>query len=203
MSTPDRPDLDPARDSGYADPGSTTRTEARAGREGSYRREPEAGGPAPQDAGYRERDTGYREEPGLRDDTGRDAGHPDADHEAGRAAGAPATDPGRSGDAGHRAGAAGQTANGQEGMERLFPQDRAEAYVARWDSVKGSFVDEPRRAVAQADALVGELLDELDQLFREQRRSLEQGLDADASTTEDLRQALRRYRSFFDRLLTL
>ena len=65
------------------------------------------------------------------------------------------------------------------------------------------FVDEPRQAVQQADALVGELLDDLERLFREQRQDIEQGLDNDDTSTEDLRMALRRYRSFFDRLLSV
>lgn len=85
----------------------------------------------------------------------------------------------------------------------LVTRDRAESYGARWDSVKGEFVDEPRRAVADADALVGELLDELQELFKQQRTQIEQGLDADETSTEDLRLALRRYRSFFDRLLSI
>jgi hypothetical protein len=90
-----------------------------------------------------------------------------------------------------------------EQRERLVPEDRAASYGSRWDAVKGTFVDEPREAVAQADALVGELLDELEALFREQRRSIEQGLDNDETSTEELRLALRRYRSFFDRLLAI
>jgi hypothetical protein len=88
-------------------------------------------------------------------------------------------------------------------LERLVPASRVEEYTSRWDSVKGEFVDEPRQAVAKADKLVGELLDELDQLFRKQRSDLEHGLDADETSTEDLRLALRKYRSFFDRLLAL
>ncbi|QYN31892.1 hypothetical protein K1T35_24980 [Pseudonocardia sp. DSM 110487] len=92
---------------------------------------------------------------------------------------------------------------GDEGRERLVPEDHAASYGSRWDAVKGTFVDEPREAVAQADALVGELLDELETLFREQRRSIEQGLDNDETSTEDLRTALRRYRSFFERLLAV
>jgi hypothetical protein len=87
--------------------------------------------------------------------------------------------------------------------EPLVPTDRAQSYGSRWDTVKGTFVDEPREAVAQADALVGELLDELQNGFREQRRRIEHGLDADQTSTEDLRVALRRYRSFFDRLLSI
>jgi hypothetical protein len=69
--------------------------------------------------------------------------------------------------------------------------------------VKGAFVDEPRQAVAAADQLVSELLDELQELFRSQRHDIEQGLDADQTSTEDLRLALGRYRSFFDRLLSV
>lgn len=87
--------------------------------------------------------------------------------------------------------------------EQLVPASRADSYGSRWDAVRGAFVDEPRQAVAQADALVGELLDEMEQLFREQRRNIEHGLDTDETNTEDLRLALRRYRSFFDRLLSL
>jgi hypothetical protein len=86
--------------------------------------------------------------------------------------------------------------------ERLVPADRADDYGRRWDALKGDFVDEPRRAVRQADELVGELLDELQRLFGDQRRNLEQGFDHDRASTEDLRLALRRYRSFFDRLLS-
>lgn len=85
----------------------------------------------------------------------------------------------------------------------LVTRDRAESYSSRWDTVKGEFVDEPRRAVADADALVGELLDELQELFKAQRSEIERGLDADETSTEDLRVALRRYRSFFDRLLSI
>ena len=96
------------------------------------------------------------------------------------------------------------SANGDGGdRAALVTRDRAESYGARWDAVKGEFVDEPRRAVADADALVGELLDELQELFKQQRTQIEQGLDADETSTEDLRVALRRYRSFFDRLLSI
>lgn len=97
----------------------------------------------------------------------------------------------------------GSTEGVDRDPERLVPADRAAEYGRRWNEVKGSFVDEPRRAVGAADVLVGELLDDLERLFREQRSRLEQGLDTDQASTEDLRVALRRYRSFFDRLLTL
>ena len=127
-------------------------------------------------------------------------------------AGAPVRDAGSASAAGVGAGTAGvgagaahhdSSADGDEERAALVTRDRADSYSARWDSVKGEFVDEPRRAVANADALVGELLDELQELFKQQRTQIEQGLDADETSTEDLRVALRRYRSFFDRLLSI
>ena len=87
--------------------------------------------------------------------------------------------------------------------DRLVTAERADSYSSRWEEVKGEFVDEPRQAVVKADALVGELLGELGQLFDRQRSSIEHDLDNDDVSTEELRVALRRYRSFFDRLLSV
>ena len=84
----------------------------------------------------------------------------------------------------------------------LIEPDRAESYNSRWNELKGEFVDDPRRAVRGANELVGEVLDELEELFRSQRADLEHGLDSEQTTTEDLRLTLGRYRSFFDRLLS-
>ena len=84
----------------------------------------------------------------------------------------------------------------------LIEPERAESYNSRWNELKGEFVDDPRRSVRGANELVGEVLDELEELFRSQRADLEHGLDSEQTTTEDLRQALGRYRSFFDRLLS-
>lgn len=106
---------------------------------------------------------------------------------------------------GPSAASVAQTSQGEDssGRERLVSADRAQSYGTRWDAVKGEFVDEPRRAVADADALVGELLDELQTLFTEQRKGIERSMAADETSTEDMRLALRRYRSFFDRLLSI
>jgi hypothetical protein len=84
----------------------------------------------------------------------------------------------------------------------LIEPERAESYNGRWNELKSEFVDDPRAAVQGANQLVGEVLDELEELFRRQRADLEHGLDSEQTTTEDLRQALGRYRSFFDRLLS-
>jgi hypothetical protein len=146
---------------------------------------------------------------GTRSDADLDAGTSVRDtgaaSDADLGAGAPVRDAGAASTAGVGAGAAhhDSSADGDEERAALVTRDRAESYSARWDSVKGEFVDEPRRAVADADALVGELLDELQELFKQQRTQIEQGLDADETSTEDLRLALRRYRSFFDRLLSI
>ena len=87
--------------------------------------------------------------------------------------------------------------------QRLFSGQRTRDYTERWNNVKGEFVDEPRRAIAEADRLVGDILTELHTLFDEQRRHLEHSLGSTQASTEDLRIALGRYREFFDRLLSL
>jgi hypothetical protein len=84
----------------------------------------------------------------------------------------------------------------------LIESERAEGYDTRWKELKGEFVDDPRGAVRGANELVGEVLDELEELFRRERSDFEQSLDSEQTTTEDLRQALIRYRFFFDRLLS-
>jgi hypothetical protein len=75
-------------------------------------------------------------------------------------------------------------------------------YRKRWETVQTGFVDEPRRAVEQADVLVAEVIKELVGRFAEERGRLEaQWGQGNEASTEDLRVALQRYRSFFDRLL--
>jgi len=86
----------------------------------------------------------------------------------------------------------------------LFPGTKAETFHSRWSDIQAGFVDEPRRAVEQADSLVAEVMQRLAQVFADERGRLEGQWDrGEASDTEALRQALRRYRSFFDRLLSL
>lgn len=86
----------------------------------------------------------------------------------------------------------------------LFDPADGDGLRARWDAIQTGFVDEPRAAVEQADALVSEVTNRVTQLFAQQRTSLEQQWTrGDDVSTEDLRVALKRYRSFFERLLTL
>jgi hypothetical protein len=86
----------------------------------------------------------------------------------------------------------------------LFPTDELEGLRNRWSGVQTAFVDEPRRAVEQADGLVASAMKRLAEVFAEERSKLEQQWDrGDNVSTEDLRIALQRYRSFFHRLLSI
>jgi hypothetical protein len=89
-----------------------------------------------------------------------------------------------------------------DSLEPLFASDRSDELRGRWQDVQAQFVDDPRNTVEQADALVAELLDELAREFSNARSGLErQWSEGEDVSTEDLRLTLRRYRSFFERLL--
>ena len=76
-------------------------------------------------------------------------------------------------------------------------------FQRRWEDVQTRFVDEPRGAVEDADGLVANLMQQLAQGFAQERERLEAHWDrGEDISTEDLRVALQRYRSFFQRLLT-
>jgi hypothetical protein len=77
-------------------------------------------------------------------------------------------------------------------------------FNTRWSEVQTGFVDEPRSAVQRADALVSDVINRIGDSFSRERAQLEQQWDRGGDvSTEDLRLALQRYRSFFSRLLTL
>jgi hypothetical protein len=86
----------------------------------------------------------------------------------------------------------------------LFPNNELEELRNRWSGVQTAFVDEPRRAVEQADGLVASAMKRLAEVFADERSKLEKQWDrGDDVSTEDLRIALQRYRSFFQRLLAI
>ena len=102
-----------------------------------------------------------------------------------------------------RAASAGLADTGSE-RAALFESDVLDNFNSRWTEVQTSFVDEPRRAVEQADALVSDVIQRIGDSFGRERSQLEQQWDrGDNVSTEDLRQALQRYRSFFSRLLSV
>ena len=91
-----------------------------------------------------------------------------------------------------------------DGHAPLFPANELSDLRSRWDKAQGLFVDEPRNAVEEADALVATAVKRIAELFADERANLEKQWDRGSEvSTEDLRQALRRYRGFFDRLLSL
>ena len=98
-----------------------------------------------------------------------------------------------------------QRQTGEEGqLAALFLPDVAKDFRSRWDAVQISFVDDPRLAVQQADELVAQVMKSLAETFSSERTKLEAQVDlTDKASTENLRLALRRYRSFFERLLSL
>jgi len=86
----------------------------------------------------------------------------------------------------------------------LFPNNELEGLRSRWKEIQTAFVDEPRKAVEQADGLVASAMKRLAEVFAEERSKLEKQWDrGDNVSTEDLRVALQRYRSFFHRLLSI
>jgi hypothetical protein len=92
----------------------------------------------------------------------------------------------------------------QERSMPLFAKNDAQDFRSRWERVQIGFVDEPRQAVEQADELVAGAIKRLAEVFSDERKKLESEWDkTDNVSTEDLRIALRRYRSFFDRLLSV
>ncbi|BBY77362.1 hypothetical protein MPRF_42610 [Mycolicibacterium parafortuitum] len=88
--------------------------------------------------------------------------------------------------------------------EELFGDDERVGLRARWDSVQASFVDDPKECVQKADGLVSDVVDQLTSSFAHARSRLEgQWARGQEASTEDLRIALKRYREFFDRLLSV
>jgi polyhydroxyalkanoate synthesis regulator phasin len=98
---------------------------------------------------------------------------------------------------------AGEARREDEVREPLLDAGQASSFTERWREIQVDFVDRPRESVEQADSLVAELMQQLASSFAEERGRLEQQWEGgDEVSTEDLRVALTRYRSFFDRLLS-
>ncbi len=86
----------------------------------------------------------------------------------------------------------------------LLPASELQDLRRNWDQIQAAFVDEPRKAVGQADSLVASTMKRLAEVFAQERSNLEGQWDrGDNISTEDLRLALQRYRSFFHRLLAI
>ena len=94
--------------------------------------------------------------------------------------------------------------NSENGANPLFAGAEAQDFRSRWEKIQIGFVDEPRNSVEKADELVAAVIKRLAEVFADERNKMEHEWDkGDSVSTEDLRVALRRYRSFFDRLLSV
>lgn len=93
----------------------------------------------------------------------------------------------------------------EQELAALFTPEMAGDFRSRWDAVQIGFVDDPRQAVQRADELVAQVMKNLAESFADERERFEQQMNnADGgASTENMRVALRRYRSFFQRLLSL
>ena len=99
-------------------------------------------------------------------------------------------------------GARGDLRAADQAPAQLLEGDEMQSMRAQWKDIQAEFVDEPRKAVQDADALVADLMQRLAQMFAGERDQLESRWAGGGEvSTEDLRDGLRRYRSFFERLL--
>ncbi|HMD81465.1 MAG TPA: hypothetical protein VKE92_09185 [Anaerolineales bacterium] len=91
----------------------------------------------------------------------------------------------------------------EEDFAPLFEDTDAEQFRTKWLDVQSRFVDDPSVAVKDADDLVADVIKNITRSFADKRIALEGQWKSGDVSTEDLRVALKRYRSFFNRLLTL
>jgi len=85
--------------------------------------------------------------------------------------------------------------------EMLFGIEETKEFRARWNEVQAKFVDEPGNSVREADTLVAEVMAKITEMFANQRSTLESQWSKGDTSTEELRQVLQHYRTFFNRLL--
>lgn len=91
-----------------------------------------------------------------------------------------------------------------ERLVALFEDEESSKFRTQWLNIQSKFVDNPRESVREADELVANVLKSVTMSFHNRRSSLEKEWNSGGNvSTEDMRLALKRYRSFFDRLLTL
>jgi hypothetical protein len=130
-----------------------------------------------------------------------------ADNEAGMASRSDEIDQGGAvapaGDRGTARTTGATTADQAGDTTPLLSAEDSSSFQRHWEQVQTRFVDEPRGAVQEADGLVANVMQQLAKGFAQERERLEAQWDrGEDISTEDLRVALQRYRSFFQRLLS-
>lgn len=131
------------------------------------------------------------------------ATRPDPDDDRTAAAGVSDHDDDRDHDAAATAATTADTHDADPGDASLLAEEEGARFRGDWESIQAQFVDDPRRAVEEADGLVAKVMQQLAEGFAREREGLEgQWSRGEDVSTEDLRVALQRYRSFFQRLLS-
>jgi hypothetical protein len=91
----------------------------------------------------------------------------------------------------------------EEDFAPLFENNEAEEFRMKWLDIQSRFVDDPSISVKDADDLVADVIKNITRNFADKRISLESQWKSGDVSTEELRRAMKRYRSFFNRLLSL
>ena len=96
-----------------------------------------------------------------------------------------------------------EDSNAAAGSDSLLSAGARQELGTRWSEIQANFVDHPQGSVQEADALVVDVMQRVTGSLSNERERLEsQWRQGDDVSTEDLRVALTRYRTFFDRLLS-
>ena len=149
--------------------------------------------PAPEEASQAEQDARFDRRPADADAQAGDSGQATADGP---------TEPQVSATEGE-ADRAGRGADGLDETGSLLPDGEESDFQRRWEEIQTRFVDDPRQAVEDADALVAGVMQRIAEGFAQARDGLEgQWSRGEDVGTEELRVALQRYRAFFRRLLS-
>ncbi len=149
--------------------------------------------PAPEEASPAEQDARFDRRPADAGAQARDSGQATADGPAEPQITATQGDADR----------AGGGADGLDETGSLLPEGEESDFQRRWEEIQTRFVDDPRQAVEDADALVAGVMQRIAEGFAQARDGLEgQWSRGEDVGTEELRVALQRYRAFFRRLLS-
>src|SRR5262245_47198573 len=90
-----------------------------------------------------------------------------------------------------------------ETPESFLPARQLGELRGRWTAIQSRFVDQPRKAVEEADNLLTTTVQQLEEVFSAERANIQKRWTrGEQVTTEDFRLAFQNYRAFFDRLLS-
>ncbi|MEU4622843.1 hypothetical protein AB0G04_23085 [Actinoplanes sp. NPDC023801] len=85
----------------------------------------------------------------------------------------------------------------------VWDEDAARHFRAAWHEVKAEFVDDPVTALTRAHDLLTDAVNELTEVLLAERDELDPLRGTDTPDTESMRMAMRGYREFLERILSL